>query len=119
MTDVSSQSQWFRFWRDLRVPRLILVEAERARVVPAAHALHAQQLLVRLAADRQRHEVVTARDHGCLRAPSTEAAEPATSTSLLAGRPQELLELLRPAGECIERIRGIVARTRAAGSGFA
>src|SRR5512138_1163908 len=90
---------------------LVIVEAERARVVPAAHALHTQQLLVRLAADGECDEIVAARDDGRLPAASTtEPAEAtAATTALLAGRTKQLLEFLRAAGERIERIQRILS----------
>jgi hypothetical protein len=55
---------------------IIIIESKPARVVATAHALHAQHLPVRLAADCERNEVVPAR-HG-RRLPA--AAETTTAT---------------------------------------
>src|SRR5262245_17236966 len=81
----------------LRLLVLIIIAAKPAtRVVTTAYAFNAKQLLVRLAGDRERDQVVSGRNNRGLR---TAAAAAAATSTLLSGRTEQLLQFLEAARE--------------------
>ena len=83
-----------------------IVEIE-AGILAAAHAFHAEYLLVRLATDVERHQVVAGVDDGSLGTAPEAAAAPAAAARL-AGHAKELLQILHATGEGIQRIQRIL-----------
>src|SRR5689334_1943935 len=95
----------------LRIVRLVFVERGDHRGAVGVHVLDAKHLALNLVAHLQRHEVVSGlRDRRLI---ATESASAAATTTTLARRTQECLNLLEASRERAREILDVAALTGA------
>src|SRR5688572_23884122 len=97
----------------LRFAIVVVVGPEGARLAAATQALDAQHLLVRLATNGERDEVIAGRDERALGAAS-ESATTAPTPAALTRWTQQPLQLLGAARERVECLGGILLACRGA-----